>query len=352
VLQDRWLTTAERSLAIAIGLADLGGIIWVIKQPWKPLLLAELSFASVIWIALVFALANVPRWMTSWVNRRNKGDPKFWLWDWQGRVPPRGHYLRMDADLSKPVPSQTILSAIRRICASRAVCAVTFTAIFAIASLALRQFWMLATTCALAAVTAWEIYPRSGGIRYRWSLLAPDESIRAICLDTFSRALQEEMPIWDWHPQYFDLIRTPADGSRAEFSAATWIHAYALLHGDLETATRSVERVLGLLPDDAPVTQYIQLGHALYFYAILAPDEIRSELLVQRIQEIQWGLAARQGYIEAAIALAKGQRGEALSIVQTELDRIGAEGGTAMVQFRRALLTRCRDRASPNAILE
>ncbi len=346
MLQDGWVTNAERSVAIAIGLADLGAIVWVVKQPWKPLLLEELSLASVVWIALVVALAHAPRWATSWVNRRNQGNPRFWLWDWQGRVPPSGHYLRMDADLSKPVPRQTILSAMRQICASRAVCAVCFTVACAIGWLALRQIWMSATTCALAAVTAWEIYPRSSGTRYRPGLLAPDESIRAICLDTFSRALQEGMPIRDWHPKYFDLIRTPADGSRAEFGAATWMHAHALLHDDLEAATRSIERVLTLLPDDAPVTQYIQLGHALYFYTVFAPDESKGKILLQRMERIDWDLPARQEYIEAALALAKGHRDEALSISQTQLDRIGPDGGSAMVQFRRALLSRCRDRAS------
>jgi hypothetical protein len=252
----------------------------------------------------------------------------------------------MEADLSMPVRRQTILSATRQICASRAICAAGLAGIFLIGSLTLGRHWMFATTCALAAVAAWEIYPRSSGIRYRTGLLTPDSVVREICLATFSRALHEETPIQYWNPEYFDLIRTPADGSRAEFSAASWIFTYALLNGDLATATRFIERSLALLPEDAPFTRYIGFGDALHFYTAVAPDESRSKLVVQELQRIDWGLRTREGYVEASIAFAKGHRAEALAIAEAELARIALKRGTAAIQLQRELLVRCRDKAS------
>jgi hypothetical protein len=342
---NRWLAPTERWLSIAIWFAAAAGIIWGLDQRywnWKPPWGAELYVAIVTWFSLALSAANAQMWTTRWVNRRNKKNPEFSLLD----VPLMGRYLRMEVDLRKPVLKQTIISATRQICASRLAFAVTLSVILFTGSLVLRHFWIFPTACVQVAMAAWEIYPRSHGIRYRTGLLRPDSLVRALCLAAFSRALSGEIRIQDWHRDYFDLIRTPPDGSKAEFSAASWIHTHALLNGDLGTATHYIERHLALLTDDAPLTQYIGLGDALYFYTVVASDESKSKLLVERIQQIHWDLRWNEQYIESAIALASGRKAEALSIAQAELDRIAPKPSTARIQLHRELLTRCRDKAS------
>jgi hypothetical protein len=252
----------------------------------------------------------------------------------------------MQIDPRYPVRRETILSAIQLICAPTAVCAVISVAALLALWLILRQMFALAAACAFAVLLGWEIYPWRG-IRYRTGLLDRDSLVRSLCLYAFSKALQSEIPIQDWAREYFEFIRTPSDESAEEFSAPSWIHTYALLNGDLETAARSMQRTLTLLPENAPVSQYIGLGDALYFYTVVAPDEGKRKSLVQRINSIDGGLFRRQEYIEAAIALAEGRRTEALSITQARLDRIGPEGGTAWTQLERNLLIRFKP-ASPD----
>jgi hypothetical protein len=302
--------------------------------------------AITLWIPLLAATVHTPVWMARWVNRKGNGNPKFRLWNWPGRFPPKGCYLRLDIDPRIPIRRETILAGTRRICASAAVCAVGCTAALLAGWLILRQPWMFASACAFAALLAWEVYPRSNGIRYRTGILAPDAAVRSLCLAALTRALEGETPIQDWHPEYFRVIGVPSDGSIEEFNAASWIHTYALLSRDVQTATQQIERQLALIPEDMPLTQYIALGDALYFYTVVAADEHKSTLLLQQIRSINWDLRSREEYIEAAIALADGRRADALSITHARLEQIGSAGGTARSQLERELLTRCRDTAS------
>jgi hypothetical protein len=347
-----WLPAAERTIAITIWIASVGGLLWgSLRFHPKPLSGAGLYLPALFWIALTFAALDVHNWATTWVNRKNNYQPRFSLKDWPGSVPPKGRYIRMDADLRQPVARRTILSATRRICASRLACGVALGIVFLIGSLALKQAWMFATACGLAAAAGFEIYPRRAGIRYHTGFLAPDSVVREICLGVLYRALKEEIPIQDWHPEYFRLIQIPSDGSQAEFTAASWTYTYALLGGDLETAARSIERTLALLPlallhKDAPLMEYIGLGDAIHFYTVVSPDESTCTPLLQRIQGIQWDLPQREAYIEAAIALATGDREQALEIAQAELDSSGSHGGSAWTQLHRELLLRCRDKAA------
>ncbi len=338
----------ERGLAIAIWIAAAFGIVWIARHPVTEPLIAVSLYASAafFWIPLLAATAHAPFWVTRWVNRRTRGNPRFRLTDLPGRVPPAGRYLSMEIDPREPVSRETILRSTRQICASTAVVAFLSVALLLLGWLILRQPWMFASACAFAALLAWEIYPRRAGVRYRTGWTDTDSVARSLCLGALGKALQEQTSIRDWHPEYFDIIRRPSDGLIEEHNAASWIHTYALLKGDLETAARYIERRLALLPEDAPVTQYIGLGSALHFYTVAAPDESRRKLLLQRISNIGWDLRPRDEYVAAygaAIALAEGRRAEAFSIAQARLDRIGSEGGSAQVQLERELLTRCRD---------
>jgi hypothetical protein len=110
----------------------------------------------------------------------------------------------------------------------------------------------------------------------------------------------------------------------------------------MQTANHYIERSLDLLPESMPLTQYLALGDALYFYAVVAPETSKSKLLLERIHNIEWDLRPHpQPYIESAIALAEGRRRDALLIAEARLDRIGSTGGTAWTQLERELLTRC-----------
>jgi len=175
-------------------------------------------------------------------------------------VPPAGRYLWMEADPRQPVNAGTILSETRWICASSAGCAGALAVLLLTGSLLLHEAWLFVGACMLAGVLAWEIYPRAGGIRYSTGFVEAGATVRSLCLAALSKALDEDVPIESWHPRYFDIIQTPADGSEGEFAASSWIHTRALLGGDLETARRYIERRLALLPESVPVTQYLEFG--------------------------------------------------------------------------------------------
>jgi hypothetical protein len=348
------LVIAERLLAIAIWSAAASGIVWILKQPIRPdhhytvgpLNSPRFVLGIVLWIPtlgwplflLLAAAAHLPFLITRWVNRWNNGNPAFRLGDRPGYAP-KGRYISMEVDPREPMRRETILLGTQLICGSTAVGAVISVVVLLALGLILRRMSALAGACAIGVVLGREIYPRRG-IRYRTGLVDRESLVRRLCLDALSRAAQGPVPIQDWRAEYFAIIRTPSDGSTEEFYAASWVYTYALLNGDLETATRYVERNLALLPEDAPLTQYIALGDAVHLYAVVALDEGKSKSLAQRINSIGGGLFRRQEYIEAAIALAEGRRTEALSIARARLDRIGPKGGTAWTQLERNLLIR------------
>jgi hypothetical protein len=350
---DRRFVKLERWLSVAIGLAGVCGIPWTLYKLRSPpdweLSLSWVFGLPIFWVPLWGAMIHIPFWTARWVNRGNRC-PKFRLRKWPNPNygPPKGVDISIDVDLRDPVKPKAILSRTRQICASRAVYAVVSLAVLLIGWLAFPQPPLLLTNaCFFAILFVWDIYPRAG-TRYRESVLVPHCLVRSLCLNALSRGLhQGELPIQDWHPTWFDIIRTPSDGSQGELAAASWIYTYALLKGDLETATRYIERSLDLLPDNMPVTQYVVLGDALYFHAVVALDESNSKLLVERIHNIGWDLPARKlEYIESAIALSEGRRSDALLIAEAKLDRVGPTGGSAWIQLQRELLSRCSRLAS------
>jgi hypothetical protein len=342
----------ERWLSVAIGLAGLCGIPWTLYKLRSPpdweLSLSWGFSLPIFWVPLWGAMIHSPFLTARWVSRGNRC-PKFRLRKWPNPNygPPKGVDISIDVDLRDPVDPNAILSRTRQICASRAVYAVVPLAGLLIGWLAFPQPPLLLTNaCFFAVLFAWDIYPRAG-TRYRESVLVPHCLVRRLCMVALSRGLQGELPIQHWHPTYFDIIRTPSDGSQEELSAASWIYTYALLKGDLETATRYIERSLGLLPDDMPLTQYIALGDAVFFHAVVALDQSKSKLLVERIHNIKWDLRApKLEYIESAIALSEGRRADALLIAETKLNRVGPTGGSAWIQLERELLSRCSRQAS------
>ena len=253
----------------------------------------------------------------------------------------------MEADLSKPLRRETILSGVRRVCAPAAVFAAASAAVLIAAWLTFRQPAALALACGFAGILAWEIYPRPAGVRYSTGWRKPDRLTRDICLLAMSRGLKEDQPIQAWHPDFFALIQTPSDGSIEELWAASWNYTYALLDGDLEAAARFIECQLALFAEERPATRYITLGDALHFYTAVALDANKTRTLLAQIREIRWELEPRTlPYIDAAIALAEDRRADAVAIAQNQLDRIGAEGGTAGIQLQRELLTHCRHAAA------
>lgn len=340
----KWLPVAERLFAIILWVATPVGILWVTTRPeWHPLNGSALYLPAITWIALILILMNIQKWTTSWVNRKNGGYPAFSLVDSSTARRTKGLYLRMCARPTEPLDRAKIVLAIRWICVSNVALSATVSAICVAGFFVLHQSWMFDTACGVMAVLGYAVYPAATGVLYRTGFFASDELVRELCLQNFSRALQEQTPIQAWHHHLFDLIRSPEDGSPAEFSAASWLFTYALLHRDLTAAAHWLARGLALLPEDAPFTEYIMLGDALHFYTVVVPDEGRSKSLTQRIRARAWELRQPQAYIEAALALAEGRRDEARSIAQQRLDRIGSEGGTAWIQLQRELLSRFRD---------
>lgn len=160
----------------------------------------------------------------------------------------------------------------------------------------------------------------------------------------FGRGLQEPKPISEWHASYFDILMTGPYDLDQEPKAVLWLYLYALCKGELDTASRLMERYL-TLPMPEAADQYVGLGTAVHFYAAVVPDPSRTDTLVKQIRAIQWDLPVSIEYIEASIALAEGRLDTALSIAQTHLDCIGMEGGNARVQLQRAMVVACRNRA-------
>jgi hypothetical protein len=349
-LTDIWIVDPERSILRIQRYASIGiwtlaawGIVWILRQPTVgPTETLFLFAVSPLLIPLLVATAHAPVWMARWISYRNRGNPRIRLSGVNSEVG-----LAMEFDLRKLVPREMLVSQVRQICGSTIVIAITSIALLFTGWLILGQPWMFATLCAFAALLAWRIYPSLRGVLYRMGLLTPETLVRRLYLRAMAKALMEPTPIEEWHPGYFEILRTPADGSIDEYSSAAWIYTHALLHGDMETAARYLERQLDLLPEDSPNAQYASLGDALYFCTFAAPDENKSKLLAPRIRAIDWELPMRVAYIEAAIALAEGRPDEARSIVDAGLLRAHSAGDAAWIQLQQELLTRIVARPIP-----
>ena len=340
-------TAIEWGLSILLCATGILGFVWTMRQPVGSLpQVWALFWAITLWIPMWAVIAYAPAWMTRWVNHQNPGNPRFRLFRAPGNVPVKGTYLAIAIDPREPIARETILSGARRICSSPSVIASTSATVLLTGWLILRQPWMLATACALGIVLAWELHPGSNGIRYHTGILESDCLVRSLCLNALANAFEEETSIQEWHRDYFDLILTPSDGSPEDFSAASWNFMRALLLDELENASRYVERQLSLLPENLPATEYLALGRAVHFYAVVAPSRSKAEALVQRIKNLAWNFPQPEHYIEAAIAIVEGRLADARSIAQACLKRIGPSGGNARIQLVRQLLIQCSDYAA------
>lgn len=204
---------------------------------------------------------------------------------------------------------------------------------------------MLAWGCPFAATLGWIVWPRSRGFRYSTGLLRPAETARSLCLSAMAQGLNENHPLQDWHPSYFEIVARPSDRSQDESTALELNYLRALLTGDLQTAQTWMERRLALIPDCGPDYQYWILGAALHFYAAISKDEAKGKELLMQIRVIRWEMPLpTEAYIEAAMAIAEGHPGDAVRIAEDELKGFGAED-SVRIQLRRTLLRQCIEAA-------
>ncbi len=346
VLSNTSLAKFEKGIAIAIWAAAACGFGWAMNPKVVTTSIVVTFVASAaLWLPLFAAIVQAPLWMTRWANDSSDGSPKLRVQE----LPSQGRHLFMDANLLQPIEGHLILPRVGTICASSALFALLTAIILLICWWNSGHPWVLAAACVFGALLGWEIYPRPG-IRYSTFLVMRQAVLRDLCMVAFGRGLQEPKPISEWHASYFDILMVGPYDSDQEPKAVLWLYLYALCKGELDTASRLMERYLGL-PMPEAADQYVGLGTAVHFYAAVVPDPRRTETLVKQIRAIQWDLPISIEYIEASIALAEGRPDDALSIAQAHLDCIGMEGGNARVQLQRAMVVACRNRAlQPNAL--
>jgi hypothetical protein len=345
-VDDRRLANIERSIAFALWTTAALGLYSTEKPLAGEHSAAAFYFSMLFWLPYEFMLGLAAARVSRWRHRRPGRNLRFLIYVGTAQYRPGRRLIRMEADLSKPIRRETVLSGARQVSAPAPVFAAVSAALLVAAWLTSRQPLALAFTCDFAIILAWEIYPRRQGIRYSTGWLEPDSLVRALCRGALKRGFEDARPIQEWHPDFFALIQTPSDGSTADLAAASWNYTYALLRGDLEAAARFLQRRLALLPKDSPDTAYFTLGDALYFFTLIVPEQERSTALLSQIRAIRWEMPSpAEAYIEAAIALAEGRRADALRLAQGQLDRIGSERGSARIQLHREVLTRCLDAA-------